>query len=556
MAASLPLRPGAARRGGLALAVLVCACAAPATTGAAEPDGLPLATTRHIEFDTTEGTWLSLTLSADGRRIVFDLLGDLYALDSTGGVATPVTSGVAFDSQPLYSPDGAWLAYLSDRSGAENVWIARPDGSEARRISDNRGVHEYVSPAWSADARRIYVSLYRADRNAAELWSYDVDGRTAPRELTGGKFSALGAAPSRDGRYLYFAASREPLFEDDVTLPRWRIDRLTLGSDAVETIVENPGSAMRPVLSPDGHSLAYAARTTGATALRMRDLTTGADRLIAYPVQRDAQEALPSRDLIPGYAFTPDGASLLAAFAGTIHRIPLDGSPATPVPMRAHVALDLGPSLRREVREPEGPVRARLIQAPAESPDGRQIAFSALGRIYVQRLSHGHARRLTGGGPPEFQPAWSSDGRSLAYVTWDARAGGGLWLAAADGRGTPRQIAVAGPFYSDPTFGPDGRAVYALRSSADERRHTYKEPALWLNRSFGSLREADLLAVPGGGGEARIVASGVFEGPAHFVDRDRNHLYINSAQGLDAIALDGGERRTIVSVVGAGYYFL
>jgi Tol biopolymer transport system component len=542
----------------VALALLASASALPAAGGTSPPDaeGLPLATTRHIAFDTTEGTWLSLTLAPDGRRVVFDLLGDLYALDADGGTALPITRGLAFDSQPAYSPDGAWIAFISDRSGAENVWVARPDGSEARRITGNTGVHEYVSPAWSADGQSVFVSLYRSDRNAAELWRYDLGGRMAPSELTGGKFSALGAVASPDGRYLYIATSREPMFEDEVTLPRWRIDRLALTTGTIETVIENPGSAMRPMLSPDGRSVAYAARVAGETALRLRDLATGADRLIAYPVQRDAQEALPSRDLVPGYAFTRDGGALLASYGGTIHRVPLDGSPAGTVAFRAHVELDLGPSLRREVREPVGPVRARLIQSPVASPDRASIAFSALGRIYVQRLPHGPARLLGGDGPPQFEPAWFPDGSQIAYVTWDARTGGGLWVAAASGRGMPRPAAPAGSFYSDPAFGPDGHTLYALRSSSDERRHTYKEPSLWLKRSFGSLRQADLIAVAAGGGEPRIVASGVFGGPAHFVDRDRTHLYINAAEGLDAVALEGGARRTVVSVIGPGYYFL
>src|SRR5712691_900191 len=67
-------------------------------------DGLPLETTRRLQFTTDEGTWLSLDVSPDGRTIVFDLLGDLYTLPLAGGKATRITSGPAFDTQARFSP--------------------------------------------------------------------------------------------------------------------------------------------------------------------------------------------------------------------------------------------------------------------------------------------------------------------------------------------------------------------------------------------------------------------------------------------------------------------
>ena len=545
------------------LLVLAASLLAPGAAAAAQDPappapahgGLPLEPTRRIDFDTDEGTWISLTLSPDGRRIVFELLGDLYGLDVRGGAATPITRGLAFDSQPAFSPDGSRIVFISDRSGSENLWVSRPDGAEARQVTRNDGPNEFVSPAWSADGAKLFVSLYRSDRNAAELWRYDADGGGEGEELTGGKFSALGAAASPDGRYLYYAAHTGPLFEDDVTLPLWSIRRRNLSTGAEETIVTDQGSAMRPVLSPDGASLAYTARLEGQTALRLRDLVTGADRLIAYPVQRDDQEALPTRDLEPGYAFTPDGRSVVISFGGKIRAVALATGSAKVIPFAAHVSLDIGPFLRLALKQDTGPVRARLVQDPVQSPDGRRIALSALGRIYLVDLHDGAARRLTSGGPPEFQPAWSPDGGSLAYVTWTAREGGRIWHAPADGGGPPRPLTEPGAYYTNPVFSPDGSSLLALRSSAYERRHTLKEPAVWVNRSFGALRQADLIQMPAAGGPARVVASGPMDGPAQFT-ADRRSVFIYTDQGLEAIAVDGSTRRSVLSVVGPGYYFI
>ena len=83
---------------------------------------LPLIAEREISFTTNESSWMSLDISPDGKTLVFDLLGDLYTLPATGGKAIPLTSGMAFDTHPRFSPDGKSVAYISDASGSENLW--------------------------------------------------------------------------------------------------------------------------------------------------------------------------------------------------------------------------------------------------------------------------------------------------------------------------------------------------------------------------------------------------------------------------------------------------
>src|SRR5581483_6043434 len=90
--------------------------------------GLPLKPDRKIEFTTDEVTWLSLTLTPDGKTIIFELLGDLYSLPVTGGEAKPIMTGMPFDSQPAVSPDGKHMAFVSDRDGSENLWVTNVDG--------------------------------------------------------------------------------------------------------------------------------------------------------------------------------------------------------------------------------------------------------------------------------------------------------------------------------------------------------------------------------------------------------------------------------------------
>src|SRR5437867_363020 len=143
----------------------------------AKQDGLTLQAARKIEFSTDEGTWISLDVSSDGRAIVFDLAGHLYRLDINGGNAVPITSGFSFESQPRFSPDGKQIVYVSDRSGADNVWISNSDGSATKRLTNDANTM-FTSPTWTRDGRYILVSRLKPKGygSVLEVWMYDIKG--------------------------------------------------------------------------------------------------------------------------------------------------------------------------------------------------------------------------------------------------------------------------------------------------------------------------------------------------------------------------------------------
>ena len=167
---------------------------------------LPLRSARTAEFTATEGTWISLDVSPDGQMIVFDLLGDLYTMPITGGEASPLLTGMAYEVQPRFSPDGESVVFVSDRSGGDNIWTMRLDRTDTTQVT--RGNNNlYLSPEWEPGGEFVVASRSGGLGGVAQLVMLNAERGTAVAMsgLAGGK--TIGAAFSPDGRYLWYARS-------------------------------------------------------------------------------------------------------------------------------------------------------------------------------------------------------------------------------------------------------------------------------------------------------------------------------------------------------------
>ena len=545
---------------GAALGAALLSLSLPA--GGEGRDGLPLEGDRQVAFETSAVTWLSLDASPDGAALLLEVLGDLYTLPVTGGEATRITSGMAFDSQPRFSPDGERIVFVSDRDGGEDVWLADADGGGLRNLTQAGDDVEFASPAWAPDGSHIVVSRTQQGLGVFELWAYHVQGgggvritraKLLPEQRMDERGNALGAVYSPDGRYLYYARKNGG-FGYNLRLPLWQIARRDLREGVEDILTAAGGSAMRPLLSPDGRLLAYATRHEGASGLRLRDLATGADTWLAWPAQRDEQESRFTRDLFPGYAFAPDGRSVFFTRDGGIRRVDIATGEVASVPFTVQVEQALGADLYAPYRLGVGPVKARLVRGVAPSPDGGQLAFSALATIYVRDEASGEQRALT---PPEtsaFHPAWSPDGRWLAWVTWSS-AGGHIWRARANGRGQPQRLSEHAAFYSDPVWSPDGERIVALRAASHDRLHRE-----W---DFDELPGSEVIWLPAAGGAARTVLPARGMRAPHFGPApDRIYLYLSPGMfarkgeaALASVRFDGTDRRLHFGVKGPGIYF-
>jgi len=516
-----------------------------------EKKGLPLKSDRKISFTTDEGTWLSLDVSPDGKTIVFELIGDIYTLPIEGGKAKLIDGGMAFDSQPRFSPDGQWIAFLSDREGSENVWIMKADGTGAKQVSKDPN-NEFASPSWDPSGKYIYVSKTKFGIGPREIWMYHVDGGTgiqitkskpSPTTPRDQRTSDMGVVASPDGRYLYYA-ERKRDFSYNSMFPLWQIKRKDRKTGDEDTIIEQPRSAMRPLLSPDGKFLLYVTRHETETGLRLRNLETGEDHWVRYPVTRDDQEAIFSRDLFPGYAFLPGGKEIIYNQDGKIRRLNLETGAESVIPFSAEVSQDLGPKLDFPQKVEQGPVKVRLIHDPVESPDGKKLAFSAMTHLYTLDLPSGIPQKLDTGKSTAFQPSWSPDGKWIAYVSWSSE-GGQLWKIPVSG-GSPVQLSKSLAVYSNPVFSPDGSRIVLLRGNAYDRE----------NSGFdgGQTNNADLVWISADGGEPNLILPARGSGGPHFT-HEKDRIYVYTPGGLLSLRYDGTDRRTHLIVKGAGIYF-
>ncbi|MFB3131717.1 MAG: amidohydrolase, partial [Rhodothermales bacterium] len=503
---------------------------------------LPLEADRAVSFTTDEGSWLSLDVSPDGQTLVFELLGDLYTLPISGGTATPVTSGMAFDSQPRYSPDGTKLLFISDRSGSNNLWVidfAKEDTLQVTKGKTSR----YESPEWAPDGKYIVVSKGDGRFGTTKLWLLHADGGSGvalikePENLR-----TLGAAFTPDGRYIWFA-QRTGSWQYNAIFPQYQLAVYDRETGETYTRTSRYGSAFRPTLSPDGKWLVYGTRYEAETGLRLRDLTTGEERWLAYPVQRDDQESIASRDVLPGMSFTPDAEEVVVSYGGKIWRLPVNGGDAIPVPFTVEVDLEVGPELAFDYPVEDTPTfTVRQIRDAVPSPDGAKLAFTALDRLYVMDYPDGTPRRLTDGAMVEAQPVWSPDGQWIAYVTWSDDDGGRLYKVQANGQGPPQQLSTTAAIYQQPAWSPDGQRIAAIRGPA----RAYQESTG--PRAPGAAD--DLVWISADGGAATVIAPTEGRSRPHFTqDPDRVYLF-HSEKGLVSIRWDGTDEKARVKVTG------
>lgn len=509
-----------------------------------EYKSLPLKPARKISFSTNEGSWMSLDVSPDGQNIVFDLMGDLYTMPTAGGKATPLTKGLAYDVHPRYSPDGKKILFISDRSGGDNVWYFDLEKKDTVQLTKDNN-QNFPSACWTPDGDYI---VYAKGRLSIKLYMVHRKGGGGI-QLTEGPFSlkTIDPAVSADGRYVYYS-QRNGAWNYNAQLPQYEIGKYDRETGKTALITSRYGSGFTPVLSKDGEWLVYGSRFEDKTGLVIRDLNTGDEKWLAYPVQRDEQESIAPLGVLPAMSFTPDSKAVVASYGGKFYRIPIDGSAISEIPFSADIDLELGPQLAFKYPVSDTAYQqSTQIRDAVPSPDGKKLAFTVLNRLYVMDYPNGSPKRVTNNDFTEAQPTWSPDGTALAFVTWTS-GGGQIFKSVFGAKGiTTQQVTKEAGLYQFLAYNMQGDRIVFLRSSS----RAYKD-------SYGpgyDGSEDDLCWISSTGGDVNLIDKARFRFNPHFVKSQPDRIYLTNGSGdLVSIKWDGTDEKKIAHVTGITTY--
>jgi len=406
-----------------------------------------------IDFETREGTKLAFDLSPDGRTIAFDLLGQIWTLPEAGGIAKPVTFAVrdtAEDIDPVFSPDGKWIAFQADRPTGREIWLVPSTGGAPRQLSREQKVtyYAFARPAWSPDGREIAFAVRDTLFRMRVEDGVTTAVRMEPVVGAGGRSAVpRPSAPawSPDGGRIAFVSTSDQRI--------WAVAR---DGGAATPVTPERVAAVAPAWSPDGTRIAFFVSDSVAQPQIWIQEIGGMPRRLT-----DQPQVVNNR-----VRWTGDGSSIVYSAVGRLWRISAAGGEPVAIPFTARVLFDrkVVPLKPIQFAEPGSEQAARGFSGLALSADGKTIAMIAMGKLwtfapgagphdvatlpshaailswspagdevvysagapgaedlFVTRIADGTTRRVTTLEGREFYPRWSPDGARIAFIHQSSR---------------------------------------------------------------------------------------------------------------------------------------
>jgi imidazolonepropionase-like amidohydrolase/Tol biopolymer transport system component len=496
--------------------------------------------TKSFTIDTDEGTWMNLDVSSDGKEIVFDLLGDIYIMPVAGGNATILSGGIAYDVQPRFSPNGKYISYTSDKTGADNIWIMNRDGSNKKQIT-KENFRLLNNATWTPKSDYVIARKHftgTRSLGAGEMWMYSIYGGDGV-QLTERKNDQQDAGEpnvSPDGRYLYFSedVSPGPNFEysKDPNGLIYAIRQLDMTTGKLSNLIAQNGGAVRPQISPDGKMMAYVKRVRLKSVLYVQNLSTGEEWPLTEDLTHDQQETWAIFGVYPNFAWTPDNQNIIFYAKGKIKKIELASLVTVEIPFKVSSKQIVQEALHFPHKVFENDFSAKMIRQLTTSPDGKFVVFNAAGVLYKKDLPNGKPERVTAGFDFEFEPDISPDGKFVIYSAWSDEFKGAIKRADLK-TGKTTTLTDEKGFYYSPSYSTKGdRIVFRKGVGNDVLGYAY-------GRGTGIF-----VMSANGGAKTLISESGIK--PQFNADDNRILFqgYESGKKALKSMDLNGSNERT------------
>ena len=499
---------------------------------------------KDVAFSVNEGTWMNLDVSPDGKEIVFDLLGDIYIMPAAGGEAKVLRQGLAMEVQPRFSPDGSKILFTSDAGGGDNIWVMDKDGSHAKQITKET-FRLLNNAVWTPDGNYIIARKhFTSGRSlgAGELWLYHISGGGG-LQLTARKNDQQDLnepTVSPDGRYVYYSEDMYPggyfQYDKDANKEIFEIKRFDREKGIIETVTGGPGGAFRPQISHNGKLLAFVKRIRTKTVLYLRNLETGEEWPVYDKLSKDQEEAWTIFGIYTGFAWTPDDKQIVVWAGGKIMKADAAGvDAATEIAFTCNVKQRITDAVRFKQDLNPDSFNVNVIRNAVTSPDGKWLVFNAVGHLYKKALPDGKPERLTDLKDFESEPAFSPDGKSLVFVTWNDTATGAIWKMSMEegkkkGGAKPYRITTKKGMYRTPVFSKGGMFLAYTAEGSDNimgNTYTVKPGIYWMHNA---------------GGEAQFVTD---KGEFPKFSKDADRIYYQSGNSFASCKLDGSDERPI-----------
>ncbi|MDA9215380.1 amidohydrolase family protein [Flavobacteriaceae bacterium] len=441
------------------------------------------------KFTTTQGTWMNLDVSPDGKTIVFDMLGDIYTMPIQGGNAKAIRTGIAFEVQPRFSPDGKYISFTSDAGGGDNIWIMNTQGKEAKQIT-KESFRLLNNAVWTPDSKYLIARKhFTSSRSlgAGELWQYHITGGSGIQVVKKKNDQQDINEPwvSSDAKHLYYSEDMYSggffQYNKDPNKQIYAIKRYNLISGERQTITGGPGGAARPTVSPDGAMLAFVRRVGEKTVLYIHDLETGQEFPIYDGLNKDQQEAWAIFGVYPNFDWLPNNKELIIWSGGSFQRINTETLAVTPINFQADVSIDLAQTVKTNTPIERDQFTPKVIRNARTSPDGKTLVFSALGHLYKKTLPKGTPERLTASTDFEFEPSFSPSGNEIIYVTWNDLEKGTISYVDIN-EGEPVKLTTEKAIYRTPSYSKDAKQiVYRKQAGNTDQGITFtKNPGIYV----------------------------------------------------------------------------